>query len=60
NSDELTAPTTSADDDVVGEENDASLSDMKKMMDTTISVDGSGKKKSYWAGTDVACVLFEE
>lgn len=50
NSDELTAPTTSADDDVLGEDNDASLSDIKKIMDTTIS-DGSGKKKSYWAGT---------
>ena len=37
-------------DDVIGEDNDASLSDMKKIMDTTIS-DGSGKKKSYWAGT---------
>ena len=37
-------------DDVIGEDNDASLSDMKKIMDMTIS-DGSGKKKSYWAGT---------
>lgn len=49
--DELTAPipSTSDDDSVGGEENEASLSDMKKMMmDTTIS-DGSGKKKSYWA-----------
>ena len=45
-------------DDVIGEDNDASLSDMKKIMDTTIS-DGSGKKKSYWAGTLRAYCLKE-
>jgi hypothetical protein len=45
-------------DDVIGEDNDASLSDMKKIMDMTIS-DGSGKKKSYWAGTLRAYCLKE-
>ena len=46
------------DDVIIGEDNDASLSDMKKIMDMTIS-DGSGKKKSYWAGTLRAYCLKE-